>query len=268
MKWFLPISAGRCFSGLDFLQLALRVSPLMLPRRFGEFEPPKYQMPQDQQQFCDMWPDRAEDFPRGGYFYWTTERPCFMGSLSHATRLPGENGVECLRLTASWDLRKRESDELAMDDLVEVFSHIAANARAFYAVGYVLRGVVAGRRPTYDALSEDQPLPKSATWVGPPAQATWLTWLGRPYRDLMRDSAPQWARDERDQGLLIRLGRFPQDRDQLAPLNVRWPEHLVARPPVQVLSGPIQFKHKGKTVQIPAVLGPSQAADHIPDLTA
>lgn len=270
MQWFLPLRSDTCLSGQEFLALVRHVCPAALPRRFGDCEPFAYELRQQESLFCQAWPGREKDIAWRSGLFWSTKSPCLSGSMFLAgseARRGRAQGDPCLRISTTWDLRDNERNARQIERMVEGFAALAEELGAFYAAGFVQRDVVAGRCPGFDNQTEQSPLPRGLLWTGLPHEPTWLSWFGRPYRDLVAHCLPSWAIRERGQGLLVRLGEWPQDRDALAKLALAWPDTLVARPPVAPLTQPRNVVlNDGRVLHVPALPGPMRAARHIPDL--
>jgi len=181
---------------------------------------------------------------------------------------PGRaEGSECMRISTTWDLRDSERNVRQIEGMVETFASLAEGLGAFYAAGFVQRGVVAGRRPGFDSQTEETPLPRGLLWTGLPHEPTWLSWFGRPYRDLVDPCLPSWAIRMRGQGLLARLEEWPLDRDVVAELALQWPDALVSRPPIGPLTQAQDIVlNDGRVLHVPALPGPMRAARHIPDV--
>lgn len=165
--------------------------------------------------------------------FWTASRPCFGGtawvSTTHHADTPGP-GKPITKISLSLDGRARARDPQLTERMIGLFLDLATSLSCVYAAGTVQRDMIVRRgRSSFDGRTESSPLPYASRWMGLPAAPTWLAWFSRPYADVVRFSVAPFIREERDDGLFVRLADEPANRDQLAALFPALPLDLMAR---------------------------------------
>ena len=189
--------------------------------------------------FLDQWR------PETSSFFWRAKKPVFGGSIFWSPEVEPPDGAEP-KVTLSLDVNATaiETDPLMCDRAVELFVAVASDLGAFFGAGYVTRGVLAGSRGAQwygegtENLSSDWI--SGPWWLGLPVKPTWLSWFGRPYRDLVAASVDGLSA-ERERGLLMRLGPTPLDTDQLRGLAPDLPTELLVKVVTRPGEGPMKY---------------------------
>ncbi|HZM91546.1 MAG TPA: hypothetical protein VFF31_33805 [Blastocatellia bacterium] len=233
LDWFLPVSLRPSTTATTMLQILRRTFPESLPTRFGTFEPLQHRLEAgDDQPFVKLWSEQS-DVEFGGSFYWKAKSPCYGGSVffpDWRDKFRPEGVDRAIHLAVSIDGRALHSDPRWCETVVTLFGAIARRLRAFYAMGYVQRDVIARTRSIwFDGKTEGDPIIPGRWWLGLPPMPTWLTWFGAGYAREVEKSLPQHATSITPEGILLRLGAEPLDRDELRGSFPRLPEDLVAR---------------------------------------
>lgn len=205
--------------------------PEALPKRYGDYEPLQHRFDGEQavDNFVAFWTAAAEEWI--GLFGWSASRPCFGGSasISSLRRYPPDSPRAWVRLSLTFDRRPFARELAFTDRIVRLFTELASLG-AIYAAAWVERGIEYRRgRPWANAMTETGPMPRADAWVGLPPSPTWLAWFGRPYSAAVRPVVAGLIDEERDGGILLRLGAEPKDADELAAAFPPLPSHLLAR---------------------------------------
>ena len=192
--------------------------PGAAPVRFGQYEPFQGRLDRDGPgSFSEAW-NATASVAYGGMLFWSAARPGFAGSVSFPDWRPEgrpERLGRVVRITCTIDARPLHRDPAIADAAVTFFREVARSFEAAYAMGSVERDAIMDRgRFSSDHVCETSPLARSRWWVGLPAIPTWLSWYGEPYRDLVEDHVAGLAATGPD-GLLVRAGDVPMDRDEL-----------------------------------------------------
>ena len=233
LDWFLPTSLRTSATAATMLQILRKTFPEALPTRFGKFEPLQHRLePGDDQPFVEMW-SKQSTVEFGDSFFWQTKSPCYGGSVffpDWRDEFKPEGVERAIHLSLRIDGRALHSDVRWCETIVNLFRVIATRLRAFYAMGYVQRDVIArNRRIFMDGKSEGDPTLPGKWWLGLPPRPTWLAWFGGGYAREVEKSLPQTTTSTTPEGLLLRLGAEPLDRDELRGLFPPLPLDLVAR---------------------------------------
>jgi hypothetical protein len=169
-----------------------------------------------------------------------SRNPCFGGHVSFPETF-GKNGAPARPIKPTEDIVRIQMDfdegALPRDLLeraVDLFLALANGLRCFYAHGFVERGYAKyrGGLMVVPRKTSLYPAPLGREWMGIPPLPFWLNWFGRPYRELVMDSARQLAplvKVKKD-GVLVRLGEKPAGLPQLenAKLSLNLPPELLA----------------------------------------
>ena len=181
--------------------------------------------------FADFW--RAQEAePFGSTLFWSATRPFYGGdaSLPDPREPSGRwsaQATRCIHLGTHLDGRALTRNQPWTEAVVALFVETAAQLGAFYAGAYVERNVIASRgRISFGPDTESLVLSRK-WWEGLPPDPTWMAWFGEPYRELVQDSVAGHVSETRAEGILLRLGDLPLNRDELAPLIPRLPHDLV-----------------------------------------
>ena len=240
--WFLPTSQRSNTTASIILQILRRTCPEALPTRFGTFEPFQYRLESgDDEPFLRMW-NVCRDVEFGDSFYWKSKSPFYGGGVAFPDwrdtfRPPGVE--RAVNISLRIDGRAIHSDNRWCETVVTLFWAIALRLRAFYAMGYVQRDVIARRNIWFDGKSENSPMLEGRWWLGLPPTPTWLSWFGGGYAQEVASSLSGFAPAITANGILLRLGADPMDRDQLASLFPILPQALIAQKEASNSTNPI-----------------------------
>lgn len=234
LEWFLPAKNA---PSRELPETVLKILNLLcneaLPVRYGTYEPlqGKYDHA-ERESFIENWQALSND-KEGEHLFWKSKRPCFGGSVSFPSRDDSTKPAGAFRrvnISLSFDERALHQDSRWCETVVDIFYRIAVNVRAFYAAAYVQRNVIARRTVFFDGASEKSPLPMSEWWLGIPTEPTWLSWYGRPYKRLVEQYLPNESIARNiSEGILVRLGKLPMDKDELKPLAPNLPKNVLVR---------------------------------------
>jgi len=231
LGWYSPSSQVSTSMARTFLRTVGRLCPQALPVRFGTYHPLQGRLKTGEEQpFLDSVEEVIQK-GRSEMLELRAKSPCFGGILWIPSRGDDTGKIQRARdvhLALDFDGRIIESDSDWCEKLVVLFVELARNLKAFYANGYVERGVFASRRGLgYDGESEQYPTP-AGRWKGIPSVPYWLSWFGDPYFPLVR-GAPEGPEVFHFQdGVLVRLATKPQDLDGLQNTHLRLPPELVS----------------------------------------
>jgi hypothetical protein len=232
LTWCMPRALDTRVMPARVLQLFGDLGPEAIPRRYGDFEPLQHRLEGSNAvaAFSEFWAAKADDWL--SWFSWTAKPPCFDGSvnISSIRKYPPGSPTAWVRLSLSFDGRPFARDPAFTDRIVRLFTGVATGLGSFYAAAWVERGIEYRRgRPWSNAMTETGPMPRADAWVGLPPSPTWLAWFGRPYSAAVRPVVAGLIDEERDGGILLRLGAEPKDADELAAAFPPLPSHLLAR---------------------------------------
>lgn len=273
LEWFLPVEISSPKTAKLFLDLLCKICPEAFPTRYGTFKPLQEKMDINNiKPFLETWKFEGEDVV--GTFFWNANNPCFGGGVFFAERhdidIPLGASL-CSTVYMSFDGRALHGDARWCETVVTLFLTIAKSLEAFYATGYVLRNVIAKRNTWFDNKSEESPLPKSRFWLGIPDEPTWLSWFGAAYKPLVEEALKKICTQNTDEGIFVRLGYEPMDKDELQGLAPMLPPELLVRYEMEapdserreaissfLKSMSLEVKHKWETRRIP------KPAEYIP----
>jgi len=243
LEWYVHLSQLSVDTSSPFLTSLRKLYPEAVPIRFGTVEP--YQgllRSEDEGPFDELWKksngSQSRDNLNFGMIHFTAKSPCFGGFISFPPRLVGvgkKPEEQFVRISLSFDRAPFSNDSDTCEKLVNLFSGLAENLRAFYGHSYVERNWTTYRRlsftPKTDQLpgTEHYPLPMGHEWFGIPPAPTWLVWLGRPYVQLVQESLRNVEHFMSEDGILIRRGPKPMDLDQLQATTLSFPTRLLAQ---------------------------------------
>ena len=197
---------------------------------FGTFEPLQHRLgSNDDEPFIELWKELS-GVQWGDSFFWRAKSPCFGGHLSfpdQRDQYKPERAERALHLSMDFDGRALRADARWCETTVRLFSEVAESLRAFYAVGYVQRNVIAGRSIWFDGKSESVTL-SGRWWLGLPPTPAWLAWFGAGYAQELRDHLSSVASTIKQDGIFLRLGAQPMDCDELKGVFPRSPDSLLA----------------------------------------
>ena len=194
-----------------WLELARKLLPEALPRRFGSYHPYQYRLDRDgDDAFISIYSDVA---------WFNATLPCLDGGLY--SNVYGGNMVDHLRMVAE------PLDEPHWRNTVRrFFVEYARRRGSVLATGEVLRNhkIAGPRDPDQDPSSG---LLRGADGIlGLPAIPIWWTWLGNDYLPLVREYLPPEHTTYYDEGALYAPTDEPTDRGQLADLPDPFPKSL------------------------------------------
>lgn len=157
--------------------------PAAVPRRFGEYEPPRHRF--DDEGDAGFVAAHAEQCREqgilGGALLFRATRPCFEGSLAGGGR--GRVAVHSMTLD-------RDAEPVALRAL---FAGIAEASGAFWASASVLRGWTWTGRSLYVTGETDEYLTPGGSWTGLPVRPVAWSWAGPAYRKLLPFDGPLHA---------------------------------------------------------------------------
>jgi len=219
LEWFLPAIAASHETAKALLDVIRHVCPAARPTRFGAFEPLQRRLePGIDQPFIAMWKDACH-IPWGDSFFWKAASPCYGGSVffpDQRDQYQPKRVSRAVRLSMDFDGRKLYEDAQGCEAIVSLFIDIAQTLNAFYALGYVQRGVVARRGSIwFDSQTEAGPILAGKWWMGLSPTPTWLVWFGGGYAHALEPVLAKVATHQTRQGIFLRLGPEPMDREQL-----------------------------------------------------
>jgi hypothetical protein len=231
LTWYLPASQASTSMARTFLRTVGNLCPRAVPTRFGVYHPLQGKLrPGEEQPFVDSVEEILQS-ERSDMIELRSKAPCFGGYLWIPSRRPDLGKMQRSRdvtLELNFDGRVIESDPKSCEKIVELFVELARSLKAFYANGYVERGVFASRGGLgYDEESEQYPKP-AGRWKGIPSVPYWLNWFGDPYFGLVKNALDSPEASHFEDGILIRLGAKPRDFDQLRNSHLRLPPELVS----------------------------------------
>src|SRR5262249_25629527 len=231
LEWFLPAIAESHNTAKALLDVIRRVCPAARPTRFGAFEPLQSRLePGIDQPFIAMWNDACH-IPWGDSFFWKAASPCYGGSVffpDQRDEYKPERVSRAVRLSMDFDGRKLHEDTQWCEAVVSLFIEIAQTLNAFYALGHVQRGAIAQRGSIwFDNHTEASPILAGKWWMGLSPTPTWLGWFGGWYAHALEPVLAKVATHQGGQGIFLRLGPEPMDREQLSGIFPRLPADLL-----------------------------------------
>lgn len=215
-EWYLPPARFEVTTASELLRLIRRLCPEAAPTRFGQYEPLQHRIEKgNDQPFLDSWKEAAA-VDIGDSFFWKAKSPCYGGSVffpdwRNEDRPKGV--ARRINLSMDFDGRALHGDSRWTETVIALFLELSRKLQAYYAATYVQREVIAKRGIWLDGRSEDISLPGGQWWTGLPPIPTWLSWFGKPYHSLVKGVSGGFQ--EYPEGLFLRLGSEPMDRDQL-----------------------------------------------------
>lgn len=232
LRWFLPVSQRSSATASLMLQILRRTCPEALPTRFGTFEPLQNRLESgDDEPFLRMW-DECRAVEYGDMFFWKAKSPFYGGHVSFPDfrdKFRPPSVERAIEISLSIDGRAIHADNRWCETVVTLFGAIASRLRAFFGMGYVQRDVIARRSIFLDGKSENSPTLGGKWWLGLPPTPTWLAWFGVGYAREVESSVSGFAPMITSDGILLRMGNDPMDRDQLAGLFPILPSDLIAQ---------------------------------------
>ena len=218
LTWIIPASRLPGDAPARWLDLAARLFPGAVPVRFGEYEPFQGRLDRDGPgAFAEAWQATAARRARRDALLVRRS-----AGLRRLDELPGPpsgatpGAPRPRRPPLLHDRRPAApSRSCRRRRRGGVLSRGRALVRGRLRDGFGRTRRHRGPRPVLvGSPLRDRPLARRPWWVGLPAIPTWLAWYGEPYRDLVEDHVAGLAEAEPD-GLLVRAGDVPMDRDEL-----------------------------------------------------
>lgn len=233
LDWYSPVSAPN--AATVWLELARKLLPEALPRRFGEVDPLRYRLDRDgDARFVDVYSDMAR---------FTATFPCLEGGL-----YPKEWGGVCI--DTLWLVAEPLDDPRWRNAVRRFFVEFARRRSSVLATGEVLRNhKLAG--PRDDSIDLSGTLRGADGILGLPANPVWWTWFGDGYLPLVRDFLPPDRTTFYDEGALYAATEEPTDRGQLAALSDPFPKSL------RVSANPSQYGPRSGPTNAPAAIRPT-----------
>ncbi len=216
IEWIVPWSRVPAEMPTRWLATLRDLLPRALPTRFGTYEPFQGRLDRDGDGAFEAAWRSAEETAWGGLLFSKGSPPYFDGMI----QIPDRRGerIPCLRIDVTVDARPYHRDPQAADDLVVALAAICGRVSAIYGDATVYRDwIVRGGGLRSDERTEygSSPLRKGGLFGGLPAIRPWVAWYGPEYVPLVRPTFSLIAVD-REGGMLVRHGRLPMDRDELA----------------------------------------------------
>ncbi len=208
--WYSPASAPS--APTLWLELARKILPEALPRRFGNYQPYQYRLDRDGDD-CFVTSYRASS-------WFTATLPCLDGGLYSESA----NGIllDSLKMVAT-----PLDDPRWRNTVRRFFVEYARRRGSVLATGEVLRDhKLAGPYDTSGNRDQSGLLRDTEGILGLPAHPIWWTWLGNEYLRLVRDYLPAEHTTFYDEGALYAPTEEPADRGQLAALPNPFPAAL------------------------------------------
>jgi hypothetical protein len=233
LQWYSPAPAPSAPE--LWLELARKILPEALPRRFGNYHPFQYRLDRDGDD-CFI-----SAYAAGAWFSATL--PCLDGGLYEKPW--GGILVDALNVVASPldDPRWRET-------VRRFFVEYARRRGSVLATGEVLRKHKLNGVPDH-TRDQSGTLRGADGILGLPAQPIWMTWLGNDYLPLVRDYLPAEHTTFYDEGALYAPTDEPTDRGQLAALPDPFP------PTLRVTAVPSEYGPANPPDNSPAAIRPS-----------
>lgn len=215
LHWYSPLAAAD--APKLWLELARKLLPEALPRRFGNVYPLRYHLDRDgDDQFIATYSDVA---------WFSAKLPCLDGGLY--SNEWGGISVDDLRMVAA-----PLDDPPWRNAVRRFFVDYARRRGSVLATGEVLRNYKLAGPP-----SSDQDVSGSLRGadgiLGLPAHPIWWTWLGNDYLPLVREFLPLDKTTYYPEGALYAPTDEPADRGQLASVADPFPSafRVTAIPP-------------------------------------
>jgi len=207
-RWYLGLEVtGRGLAQV-WLDLAQKLLPEALPRRFGTYEPFPKRLDRDgPEAFLEM-------VGEAGHMFFTAALPCTSGFIS----IPTWKGPRVFKHISLSVLRTPLEDRRWREALRRFFVQYALEIDCLFATAEVDRGWEWTGQSLRTGRRIDTPiiLGGSSTWVGLLPYPAWWAWFGRDYAPLVSGHLATERREAFDPGLLHAFPGEPQDREQLA----------------------------------------------------
>lgn len=214
LHWYSPESAPS--APRIWLELARKLLPEALPRRFGNCQPYPHRLDRDGDEVFTS----SYGVSRWGHYsvLFNATLPCLDGGLY--SNVYGGNMVDHLRMVAE------PLDEPRWRNTVRRFFVDYARRRgSVLATGEVLRNHKLSGPPDL-SWDRSSTLRGADGILGLPDPPIWWTWLGNDYLPLVRDYLPPEQTTYYDEGALYVPTDEPADRGQLAALPDLFPKAL------------------------------------------
>jgi hypothetical protein len=231
VEWFLPMSQSSSNTPRTLLNSLRRICPEALPTRFGTCEPPQHRLETDEELFIGTW-ESANAVEWGDSFFWRSKSPCYGGHICFPDRrdqYKPEGAERAVHLSMNLDGRALTADSRWCETVVSLTLELARKLKAFYALGYVQRNVIARRGIWFDGKSEPSPTLPGKWWLGLPQRPAWLVWFGAGYAEVLQANLEHMASAITPDGMLLRFGQKPMDSDELTGVFPLLPRFLIAR---------------------------------------
>ena len=188
---------------------------------------------------------------------WHGDYPVQTGSFLHAAdasgykKLPDRYSPRHL-LTLQIDMGPFENESDFSAKFEDFFRRTAIASNAFFASAIVIRfGVAPNGWPQY--MVDDYSLSFGPWWEGLPSLPYWLGWYGSTYYPLVKEalaSVPH-AKEFPGQGMLLKLGDFPQNLDELRDKFPQLPKELLLLETTVQSPGSMRSRTYDSAKQIP-----------------
>lgn len=234
LEWYSPPSEPN--APTLWLELAKKILPEALPRRYGGYEPYPYRLDRDGEgPFVSEYGHLRERYESQTF---RPSPPCLWGGLFGEPW--GGTLLDCLNLLAA-----PLDDPRWRNTVRRFFVEYARRRGSQLAVGEVLRkhklsGPPEPGRDQNGSLRADDGI------LGLPANPIWLTWLGNDYLPLVRDYLPPEHTIYYPEGALYAPTDEPADRGQLAGL----PDPIPSR--LRVTAVPSEYGPANRPKNLPA----------------
>ncbi len=231
LQWFFDLDTmagdGMPEQLLHLLRLHLADA---VPRRFGEYEPPRRRLEEDGDEgFSAFW-DYVRNEPLNS-FYWKARSPCFGGTISFPSKwAKSEDGRPTGYIKVSLDGRVIEVQKAWREAAVDLFTAMSSQLGAFYAAGYVERNVEARRGFLWYGPGAEHISLMGKAWQGLPRDPVWMSYFSLDYAAELQNELDAFETTPLGTGMVVRLGDEPLDRDQIRESSSWFSEDVLAPP--------------------------------------
>lgn len=232
MDWYATtsrVTPGYARAFLDALRAAY---PEAIPRRYGTSNPLRTLRNGEENLFFKAWSRESHD-DLGGLLFFESNTPCFGGFAAFAPYAKAQRparDIPRLHVQLEFDGRNLSGDSEECDRIVALFAEVSRRLGAFYGQGYVVRNALyMDHELRQDERTERHQCPPGQSWYGVPPDPVWIGWYGAPYRrQAERHFSPKYRNGFPD-GILVRMGALPKDRQQLRRTFPSLPKGILAR---------------------------------------
>ncbi len=211
-----------------------------LPRRYGEYEPPRQSFQEGGEKAFVEFCEYVRNEPLNT-MHWKTRSPCFGGTLSFPSRYAKpEDGRPTGYLAINLDGRVMVEGEPWLVAVNNLFSAVATEMRAFYAAAYVERGVEARRGSLWYGAGTEHISIMGPAWKGLPREPVWMSYFDASYAAELDNELGDFETTSINGGRLLRFGETPLDQDEIRE-RYSWFSETVLTPPRKPVEIPLQL---------------------------